>query len=108
MSLAGSKPPGLKDSAELIADIALEGFERGVENVELPGAVLIALRQAGLARRPHHADQHRLVGRTGAAIGRRYRRPGSSESDEKYEPGAWTREMPSVLNAVQLRKATLA
>src|ERR1700682_3507471 len=57
-----------EDARQLAADVALEGLERGVEDIVLPCPVLVALRQPGLAGRAHHADQHRLVGRTRAFV----------------------------------------
>src|SRR5580704_14982713 len=62
------EPAGAEDARQLVADVALEGFERGVEDIVLPCPVLLALRQPGLARRAHHADQHRLVRRTRAFV----------------------------------------
>src|ERR1700692_1297887 len=49
-----------ENARQLVADVALEGFERRVEDVVLPGPVLVALRQPRLARRAQHAHQHRL------------------------------------------------
>src|SRR5580704_7288251 len=62
------EPARTEDARQLVADVALEGLERGVEDIVLPRPVLVALRQTGLARRAHHTHQHWLVGRARAFV----------------------------------------
>src|SRR5271155_3135509 len=45
----GIEPSALERAAELVADVALEGFERGREELGAAGAILIVLRQSRLA-----------------------------------------------------------
>ena len=56
MSRAGSKPPPPSDAGQLVADVALEGLERGREQIGAADAVLLLPRLARRARMPVHAD----------------------------------------------------
>ena len=47
---------------ELVANIPLEGFERGAKKVSTTGTILIMFRQTGLARSTNHVDQDGVLG----------------------------------------------
>ncbi len=55
-------------AAELVADIALERFERRCQHLRAPGLVLLALGEPRLRGRAGHADEDWLVRRTHAFV----------------------------------------
>src|SRR6266849_8588485 len=61
MSFTGSKPPGPQYSGELLADIALYGFKRCVEEFHPAQKMLLASRSSRVTRRLHHVDDNWLV-----------------------------------------------
>src|SRR5258706_7277512 len=51
-----------KNSAELIANVALECFERSGKQVAAANFMLVTFGKAGVARSPFHADEDRFIG----------------------------------------------
>src|ERR1700677_1292123 len=65
----GIESPVFERTAELIADVALEGLEGSREELGAAGAILIMFRKSRLAGRAHHVHENRLAGRLRAPVG---------------------------------------
>src|SRR5215470_12961470 len=62
------KTAGAKRAAELLANVALDGFKRSHKQLNPAHAVLVARGQSRFARSFHHVNYDRLLGGSGAAI----------------------------------------
>src|SRR6266480_1886318 len=59
MSLARSNP-ATQHAAQLVADVSVEFREGRLQQLRAPGAILVPLRQSGLARSSQHEQDRRF------------------------------------------------
>src|SRR5713101_2876354 len=64
----GIEPRRAQHSCQLITNIALEGGERGLHQFITSRAMLVELRNSGLARSSQHEENHGILGLAGKCV----------------------------------------